>query len=197
MDVVTLKNTEFPADFMANLDHEKCIALLDHLISEPIIKTKVKCRQMSVTLRDGHVSFDFHLEALAGPTDGLIIIEPFIIRDQTDLRGWLQQMSCLGCKVWEWGHGKPLNFLEGWDVASGVLVDSTLVAFQIPDGFVLFSAENVLYTAICSECTRHSPDCWTAKELEKWLDIHEWIAFPSGQQVLHYCRKCVKKIIKF
>lgn len=197
MDVIALKNTEFPQDFMVHLDHDKCVALLNHLVSEPIKKSKVRVRQMPVTLRDNHVSFDFHLEVIGGQSDGLTIIEPFQIRDQMDLKAWLQQMSCLGCKVWDWGHGNPLTFLEGWDVAAAALVDSMLVAFQIPDGFILFCSENVLYTAICNECGKVSPDMWTSQELTKWLDDMEWIAFPDGEQVLHYCRKCVKKIIKF
>lgn len=197
MDVITLKNTEFPAGFKANVDHEKCIALLEHLVTEPIKKMKVIVKHMATTLRDGHVSFDFHMETIGGQFDGLQILEPFTIKTELDLKAWLQQMSCLGCRVWNWGYGKKLNYLEGWDVASGHLLKSKLVAFQVPDGFVMFMAENVLWTATCSECGRSSPDMWQSKDLEQWLDDRKWIAFPDGQQVLHYCRKCTKRILKF
>jgi hypothetical protein len=197
MDVITLKNTEFPKNFKPSVDHEKCIALLEHLVTEPIRKMKTKVKHMATTLRCGHVSFDFHLEVSGGPLDGLQILEPFTIQTELDLKAWLQQMSCLGCRVWNWGYGQKLNFLEGWDVASGHLLGSKLVAFEVPDGFVLFSAENVLWTAACSECGRCSPDCWSSKELEKWLDDFKWIAFPEGKEVLHYCRKCTKRILKF
>lgn len=197
MDVITLKNTEFPKDFMTNLDHDQCIALLNHLVTEKITKIKCRLNQMSVTLRDGDVSFDFHLEVIGGMQDGLVIVEPFIIQNEMDLKSWLQQMSCLGCKVWEWGFNNHLTFLEGWDVAAATLVDANLVAFQIPDGYVLFHADNVIYSATCFDCLRPTADCWTAKELEDWMETHFWVSIPDGRQTIHYCRKCVKKIIKF
>ena len=113
MDLIEIKNQNFPDDFESFLKPDILASLLLQMQNSTLIRNIYQIRAMFISDKKNDVSFNYHLTTLGGADDGLQVMHSNTIISPDHLKTFLIQMALLGFKPWEWGADKELNFVEG------------------------------------------------------------------------------------
>ena len=196
MDLIEIKNQNFPDDFESFLKPDILASLLVQMQNSTMIRNIYQIRAMFISDKKDNVSFNYHLTTLGGADDGLQVMHSNLIKSPDHLKTFLIQMALLGFKPWEWGADKELNFVEGWHKAENEIDGSKVVGFQHEECLTLFNYDAVIHQAFCAECNTPSQLSWDELSFETWINRNDWLGFPDGEHCKYFCPKCVKKISK-